>query len=231
MPVTGGSDYPFGGHIGDNRTYVFTGQGEPFSVDRWFEGIAQGRTFATQGPLIDFRVDGERPGAILPRKRGDVLTITADAAGQVDAGAPKNVSLVRFGSEVGHARSDDPGRTSLEGKWTIPVEGSCWLALRVGAHNNAEAHTSPVYVKVGDEPTWDRTQVEALVEKRLIWIRKFRETLARGPVEADAPDAVKGRFERVGEQLESWKAGREAFLARLDRCEKFYEELARKSRR
>lgn len=45
IPVTAGTDYPYGLEVGDNRTYVYLEKGKPVTPDLWTGGIRKGRTF------------------------------------------------------------------------------------------------------------------------------------------------------------------------------------------
>ena len=58
MPVSTGTDWWIYDH---NRVFVRV-EG-PFSYDAWLEGLRKGRTFITNGPLLEFSVNGRGPGA------------------------------------------------------------------------------------------------------------------------------------------------------------------------
>ena len=55
------ADYaaPIRGHVGMDRVYVCVPDLPP-KVDSWKEGLKKGRTFATNGPLIEFTLGGKR---------------------------------------------------------------------------------------------------------------------------------------------------------------------------
>jgi hypothetical protein len=69
LACTGGSDFPFSAallapwypNLGLDRTYAQV-EGS-FSYPAWLEAIRKGRTFATNGPLLFFTVDGQPPGS------------------------------------------------------------------------------------------------------------------------------------------------------------------------
>ena len=71
LSCTGGSDFPFSAgllapwypNLGLDRTYVQVDG--PFTYKNWIEGIRAGRTFAGNGPLLFFTVDGKLPGSQL----------------------------------------------------------------------------------------------------------------------------------------------------------------------
>jgi hypothetical protein len=241
LAASAGSDFPYGCHIGDQRCYVHTGRGREFDVDAWFEGHRTGRTFVTQGPLVEFRVDDELPGALLKRNAGDTVKVRINALGHPDIGAPKTVSLIQFGRTLHTAESQDAHTSRLSGEWTVPVERSCWLAARVDAHNRAVAHTSPVYIVVDDRPTFDPAQLRGICEVRLHRLATFRkamDAMIREFNEHGPPVRPRGRTEpltaRQTEQLlyQQWgkmlSIDRDAMLDRLQRAEAHYQDLLKR---
>jgi hypothetical protein len=238
LAASAGSDFPYGCHIGDQRCYVYTGAGEEFDVDAWFEGHRTARTFVTQGPLIDFRVDGEIAGAVLDRNVGATVHVRIEALGDPDIGSPKTVSLIQFGKTLHTVKSGDVNVDRLSGEWDVPIQRSCWLAARVDAHNGAVAHTSPVYVVVDDEPTYDPTQLRAICElrlHRLASLRKGMDAMIAEFQEHGAPVRPRGRTEPLRpeetQQLldQQWgkmfSTDRDALLDRVARAETYYREL------
>lgn len=238
LSASAGSDFPYGCHIGDQRCYVDLGEGNSFNVDAWFEGHRTGRTFVTQGPLIELLVDEEKPGAVLQRSSGDIVRVRVDALGHPDIGSPKTVSLIRFGRTIQSAASADPNQALVSGSWEVEIERSCWLAVRVDAHNGAVAHTSPVYVVVDDQPTLDPSQLRTICEVRLQRIASLRkvmdETITR--FEKDGPPVrTRGLTPEQTQQLlyrkwgEMFSTDRDAILDRLARAEKYYSELLKQA--
>ena len=60
LTAAAGSDIPWGSTLGEVRTYVHTG--DKFDVDDWFRAFKAGHTFVSNGPALEFTVDGELPG-------------------------------------------------------------------------------------------------------------------------------------------------------------------------
>jgi hypothetical protein len=46
----------------------------------WFDALKRGETFVTNGPMLEFTVNGKRMGSELRLKAGDKLTINATAS-------------------------------------------------------------------------------------------------------------------------------------------------------
>ena len=68
LTAAAGSDTPWGSTIGEVRTYVHLG--DKFDVDNWFRQFKAGHTFVSNGPALEFTVDGELPGTELTRSPG-----------------------------------------------------------------------------------------------------------------------------------------------------------------
>src|SRR6185369_3308319 len=63
IPASSGTDWWIYDH---NRVFVRV-EGE-FTYDSWIAGLRAGRTFISNGPLIEFTVDGQYPGSTLQTK-------------------------------------------------------------------------------------------------------------------------------------------------------------------
>ena len=133
-----------------SRAYVEV-EGE-LTVERWLRGLAAGRSFITNGTLLDFEVDGKRPGRTLSRDGPSRLEVRGRAAGRNDF---KKLELVRDGEVVHATESSATGRHFVaEMRHTVDLSTSGWLALRISGAGENElgkalfAHTSPVYVDV-----------------------------------------------------------------------------------
>lgn len=152
VPLVGSS----GKHANDRplgawRTYAKLKPGEMLGYREWIEAVRAGRTFATAGPLVDFRVDGCDPGAVLEvRAKGERVQVRAEARSVVTYG---RLQLVADGRVIAEVRpSGDVARAVIEKDWEVRASG--WLAARcVGEpEERLLAHTSPVCLKVAGLP-------------------------------------------------------------------------------
>ena len=94
------------------------------------------------------------------------------------------LELVILGDVVRQEPARGEDRVQL--KATLTADRSQWLAIRAyGRHQEQQfttiAHSAPVYVVVGDEPTWKADAVEQLVAIQ----RGHLNDLLREPVNAD----------------------------------------------
>jgi hypothetical protein len=121
--------------------------------DSWLAELRNGRTFITNGPIMDLQVNDSGPGETIEANSPGVVTVVATARGRVDF---SRLELIRNGKviESANTRAED-GHFAAKLTAKLAVSEPCWLAIRVDtAHKNEYgadlfAHTSPVYVTVG----------------------------------------------------------------------------------
>lgn len=200
IPASAGTDAavnrldssPFGGF----RVYVQIGD-DGFRADSWFEGLAAGRSFVTNGPLITcFNVGGHAsgdsfsvyPGAVVPG------SISLASAYPID-----RIEIVRNGG-VELAMRFEPPRTSIDTSFSFPLDESSWIAARaIGTKrgwivpgDSLFAHTSPVYCTISNAPIRVRDDAAYLA----LWIDEL-DLLAR----AKGQWAYPSQAERVFDEL------------------------------
>ena len=111
--------------MGTGRVYAYLGSG--LSWDGWTDAIRKGRTFVTNGPLLQFQVNGETPGGEihLPAEGGSVNVVA-----QLDTIVPvEKLEIFWNGKPVETVPVASNARTMRIEK-TIPVRESGWLTLR-----------------------------------------------------------------------------------------------------
>jgi hypothetical protein len=140
------------GPVGLNRVYAWV-PGWPLNIELWFDALKKGRTFETNGPLLEFS---------LGRKRiGDELQF--DAPEQSVAFTAKLRSIVPVdhleivcNGRIIQTLQLDAARDSADIKSTLPLKESGWCVLRASTDqaeypvldNYVYATTSPVYVTI-----------------------------------------------------------------------------------
>jgi hypothetical protein len=218
LTAAAGSDVPWGARIGatvgDSRVYAYTGR--PFDPDEWFDALKNGRTFVTVGPMLDFTVDGRLPGVQLKRDQGDRLKIRATAR-VGDPLIPFETLEVVVNGEVIRAASRTADQSALE--FEVPLTHGLWIAARTTSEDRIGAHTTPVYVAVGNDRHWDRDQVAALAEKRLRGLGEVEALLdAAGE---GIGDGRQGNWENVA----AFRAGASELRSALAEAREVYQEL------
>jgi hypothetical protein len=143
---------------GYNRVYVRP-DGE-FSYQNWFRGLKQGRSFATNGPILFLKIDGKEPGDVLQAKRDQKLKIQVEAS---SPGEMDRLEIIFKGRVVRTLRG--PGKLAAD--FTVDVDGSGWFAARAFEkhdHTVRFAHTSPVYVEIPGDRGIVREDAEFFID-------------------------------------------------------------------
>jgi hypothetical protein len=179
MAPTGGSDYPFGdvGLPGSERFY--TRVEGPLSYEGWIEGIRRGRTFVTNGPLLDLRVAGREAGDEVALRGPGPVEVEARARFDPTRDALERLEVIANGEvvrTVPRAAADG----LIEARFALDLRESSWLALRasggkVGLQRAVPslAHTGAVYASVAGTPEI-REQPRARALAR-VWATRLTE--------------------------------------------------------
>jgi hypothetical protein len=138
---------------GGGRVYVQIGP--KFDYPAWLKGFREGRSFASNGPVISLKVNEKQPGSEIQLDAPAEVNVQATIRTQTPL---DSVQLIVNGKPVHTAAS--AGKNSFEIKHKLPVTESSWIAVRalgpphrlVLNDTGAFAHTSPVYATVGRQP-------------------------------------------------------------------------------
>ncbi len=134
-----------------SRVYAQMGGGD-LSPGNWLAALRKGRTFITNGPLLEFTVNGKGPGEEIPS--ADEVSIRYRVLSRENVGMPELI-VNGSASELSSTKvTGHPGWFEAEGELTVALAEPAWLALRVNPENGVTnefqrqifAHTSPVYV-------------------------------------------------------------------------------------
>ncbi|HEY2275261.1 MAG TPA: CehA/McbA family metallohydrolase [Steroidobacteraceae bacterium] len=159
IPAAGGTDAmadyaTLRGPVGLNRVYVSIPAG-PLASAAWLEGLKEGRTFATNGPLLDFSLAGSPIGATVSLERSHKVAFDARLRSIV----PVDHAQIVCNGHVVRELTLRSHRDTLDASGTLPVEMSGWCVLRAFTDraeypildNFVYATTSPIYITVGGE--------------------------------------------------------------------------------
>lgn len=182
LAAAAGSDVPWGSTIGEVRTYVHTG--EKLDADGWFAGLKAGHTFVSNGPALEFTVNGQLPGSEVKLDGSGTVNIQARAWGHEKVGLPQVLELVSNEGVLEEVRPkkgrSDETISNLILDVDVAVSRSQWLAINTRCANGAVAHTTPVYVVVNGEPTWSPTKSEEIIKKQLDAIAVIEKEFSKG---------------------------------------------------
>ena len=173
MTASAGADTPYGGTIGAVRTYAYTGNTEACLPDEWFAAIQAGRTFVTNGPMLELRVDGAMPGDEIVTDSDQTLTVTARAWGDAGDSAPERLRLVRLGETLEEVTTSEETQATLELSTQVKSGWGFWIAAHATSHDGAEAHTTPVYVTRKGFRHWNVETADRLINQQLAVLREI----------------------------------------------------------
>ncbi|MFB3827184.1 MAG: CehA/McbA family metallohydrolase [Bryobacteraceae bacterium] len=187
LPISTGTDWWEYDH---NRVFVQV-QGE-FRYESWLAGLRAGRTFISNGPLLQLEVNGAGPGS--EAESAKPLRVSVRALSRVPF---ERVEIVCDGEVVASQTAEAGQEAKLERE--IPAAGAGWIAARVAGDTSTRlgypvfAHTNPVYIRGGGA----RRRAEAaraMIARIEEGIRTIRKA-CRFAGEADQAIAL-GRFEQ-----------------------------------
>jgi hypothetical protein len=157
--------------LGAIRTYARLPPGEAFSLGAWVEAVRAGRSFATSGPLLSLGVDGQEPGAVLPKRSGEMVRVRAEARSALPF---DRLEIVAGGVVIAERAAGGEGSALVEAEF--PAAASTWVAARCRSEGAAhgDAHTSAVYLAVDGRPARPRPEalgpVMAVLDQTMAWV-------------------------------------------------------------
>lgn len=161
LTASAGSDIPWGGTLGEVRVYAYLGE-QPFSADAWFEAMGKGRTFVTNGPMLEFTVDDALPGDELVVRRDRKVRVKARAWGSTQHVWPAKLVIVQHGEEIKVVESAEP-TPELTIDMELDAGGGFWIAAHAVGQNGEHAHNTPVYVVRPGLRFWKHDEVDKRV--------------------------------------------------------------------
>jgi len=220
VAAVGGTDKMWAGMpVGGVRTYADL-RGEEFTFQNWARAIRAGRTFTTSGPVIGLTVEGKTLGEEI-RLPGGGGTLGVEAWAQ--SVLPFHALQVVVNGRVVASETSEAGACPelaegacpelAEGarrltlKVNLRLEGSSWVAARCVSRYKVwhgwpipiAAHTSPVYVAVGEQRQFspsDATYMMTMLDGGMAWL----DTLSI-PADPERQARIRGVFEQAQEAL------------------------------
>jgi TolB protein len=148
------TDYaaPIRGQVGMDRVYASV-PGEPVSLQAWMDSLRKGRTFVTNGPLIEFTLGGLKVGDEL---KFDGALAAVPFTAKLRSIVPVDHFEVICNGRVAQTLKLEGARDSGDVSGTLPLKESGWCVLRASSDNEeypvldkyVYATTSPIYVTI-----------------------------------------------------------------------------------
>lgn len=199
-----GEDVP----LGSNRLYVPAKR--PLGHASWLEGVRAGTGFVTNGPLLEFDVDGHRPGEVVDFHASAHVTARVTARSVLPF---TTLELVSNGRALARRVVPIPANPPLDGVYSMSIEASvdlehsAWIAARVTDDPDLNprvlprgasvfAHSNPVYFLRDGA----RVREEAALAYLRRYVRGLQHWLATRPTftyEADRQSAERDAAETL----------------------------------
>jgi hypothetical protein len=192
--------------VGTNRVYVYCG--DEFSHEAWWDGLAAGRCFVTNGPLLRPMVEGHPPGYVFRLDEGGTLTleIALELATRVPV---EYLQIVKNGLVENEVRLADWSKQN--GRLPpLVFDESGWFMIRAVTTNQRTyqfASSGPYYVEKGGRPRVSRRSVRFFLN----WIDAAEARLRKLPdLDNDARQALLAEQELARRYFEELLAGANA---------------------
>ncbi len=193
LTASAGSDIPWGGSMGEVRVYAYIGE-QPFSADAWFAGMRRGRTFVTNGPMLELNVDGLLPGDQLNVREDRMLRVRARCWGDADAVLPAKLEIIVHGQAVASIEPSRPDQRELVIDTQVPAGCGLWIAARAAGNHGESAHTTPVYVTRDALRFWKHEQAEQLISQGLASLDEIEKLITDATAANEQGKAEEDRY-------------------------------------
>ena len=171
-PISAGTDaflnVPY--HLIPGAGRLYARVDTPLTYDGWLEAYRKGRSFATNGPLLKFRVNDREAGEEIRWKTGSLPL-------QVEAEAVSHVPMTRMdlivNGKVAASQEAGEGGKLIRLTRELEISDSSWVAVRVYGEPHKlipndvalYAHSSPVYCYRGNSRIAVRESAAFLIQQ------------------------------------------------------------------
>lgn len=171
------------------RAYVLTDRA--ITPKEWLDALAAGRSYITNGPLLEFTVDGKQLGDVIELSGPAQIRVHGRAIGRIDF---RRIEMVQNGKVVNSVASEpEGGHFAAKIDVELPVTEPCWLALRTPPPAVADdpelqtavpendlgaplfGHTSPIYVRLAGRDVFDVAVAEHLLAEMTDDLEQIKE--------------------------------------------------------
>lgn len=129
MTPTAGTDYGTLPNL-PGRERFYTAVDGPLSVGSWLDGIRRGATFVTNGPILEFFVNGKGLGEELALEKAAQVRVQARVHFDPERDDVFRLEVVQNGTLIRSIpRVGDESVIRCE--FDLPVDQACWLAARI----------------------------------------------------------------------------------------------------
>lgn len=240
---TAGTDYPCVDQNIPGHERFYTQVERPLNYNNWLDGVRQGKTFVTTGPMIEFQVDGKGIGSEIVLDQAAIVVLSGRVDFDPDADDMNFLELVQNGQVVDRF-SRVKGATSIQFSTTRKVTESSWFALRgygsrytevswikpVHLSNfapTANVHTAPVYVTLKNQAALGKgLQAKRVAQTWLARLEDLETVLAEDNIEFLAKKLEAPDFDGVPKK--TLINNRESLLEEISVAKKYFNSFTEK---
>jgi len=177
LPLVGGSGKDSNRTaLGSMRTYVTTN--DELHDRTWVDGVRQGNTFISNGPLLEFTVNGIPAGSAIEVAPGQKLAIRATAKSIVPYEKLEIIANGHVVSETGALAAAEIENDLVDGGW---IAARCFGSAKsiLDQRSPIFAHTSPVFVTATGKPPYAEPNAIKSLRDEVEQVRHWVESIGR----------------------------------------------------
>ena len=222
LTATAGSDFPYcwgqdwngskgaawSSRIGDVRFYTYMDSG--FSYKAWKENVKAGHTFVTSGPMLQFSINDKIPGDEINLKKKGKVKISAKALGDMKKIPLTKLEIIAHGKVIKEIIPNNLDQSSVELTldFDLEIEKGTWIAARCYASSIQVAHTTPIYISVGNKGFHNQKTLQNYLSLNEKYLDELEKELEQPSDKIDYrmwwfKDGLQVRIERAREIISS----------------------------
>ena len=165
---TAGTDYPCVADL-PGRERFYTKLDGQLTFPAWLEAVRRGHTFVTNGPALEFSIDGSMPGDEVALEAPGTVRARARVRFDPSRDRVDRLEIVQAGQVVVTARPSVGREITIDA--SVPISASTWLAARISGEKVGE--------RLADSVEGFVTYISRLGRKADMNIRETLENAAR----------------------------------------------------
>jgi hypothetical protein len=186
------------GPVGMNRVYARVPEG-PLNIEALLDALKEGRTFATNGPLLDFSLGEEAIGGEL---KFDAPQSAIPFKARLRSIVPVDHFEIACNGQVVQTLTLNSTRDAADASGAVPMKESSWCVVRASSDkaeypvldNYVYATTSPIYVTIGGKPPRSTEDAKYFVA----WIERITDATSHYP-DWNSPGEKEGVLKKLAQ--------------------------------
>ena len=209
---------------------------EPIDYNAWLDGVRRGRTFVTNGPAIDFRVDQHLVGDELMLKRPGSVMIEARVQFDPARDDVRQLEIIENGAVVQRFERKE-GASEIRSRFEHFINQAAWLAARASGTKLGErehprykrispslVHSAPIYVAVqGLQGLAEHPRAKVIAAA---WLEALDDLDQRLASDQRLPEFAGRLSSNQGVDLDYLRSHRNELRERIASVRKVYVKLA-----